>query len=103
MTILSKLVAKRNDNGYIIYVFKCLDEQIIRQTPYVMCTRFPNWNHREIEIGEVGYLEFMEIKAGEDTWFDGANQIPYRYNMIQFLRFIEQQEDETIENNRYIV
>ena len=66
-----------------------------------MCTRFPNWNHRELEIGEIGYLEFVEIKAGDDTWFDGATKIPYRYNMIQFIRFIEQQDEETVE--RYIV
>ncbi len=101
MTIFAKLVAERNDNGYIVYVFKCLDKEVAKESPYVMCTRFPNWNHRELEIGEIGYLEFVEIKAGDDTWFDGATRIPYRYNMIQFIRFIEQQDEETVE--RYIV
>ena len=101
MTIFAKLVAERNDSGYIIYVFKCLDKEVAKESPYVMCTRFPNWNHRELEIGEIGYLEFVEIKAGDDTWFDGATRIPYRYNMIQFIRFIEQQDEETVE--RYIV
>ena len=101
MTIFAKLVAERNDNGYISDVFKCLDKEVAKESPYVMCTRFPNWNHRELEIGEIGYLEFVEIKAGDDTWFDGATRIPYRYNMIQFIRFIEQQDEETVE--RYIV
>ena len=86
---------------FSIYVFKCLDKEVAKESPYVMCTRFPNWNHRELEIGEIGYLEFVEIKAGDDTWFDGATRIPYRYNMIQFIRFIEQQDEETVE--RYIV
>lgn len=89
ITILAKLVAKEKDTlGYITYVFECLDEDIIKQSRYIMCTRFPNWNHRNIEISETGYLNFVEIRAGIDKWFDGNNMIPYNYNNIQFLKFI---------------
>ena len=90
MTILAKLLASERDSmGYVTYVFECLDENIIRQTKYIMCTRFPNWDHRKIEIGEIGFLNFFEIKAGIDKWYDGKNFIPYRYNNIQFIKFIE--------------
>ena len=72
MTILARLVAKEEDAlNYITYVFECLDEEILKDTKYVMCTRYPNWNHRMIDIDEVGYLNFFEIRAGVDKWFDG--------------------------------
>lgn len=95
MTVLAKLVAKSEDiSGYITYVFKCLELD-----EYVMCTRFPNWDHRVIKIGEIGYLNFYEIRAGIDQWFDGEKMVPYRYNNIQFDRFIEKKED----NNEFTI
>lgn len=96
MTILAKLIASEKETmGYIVYVFQCLDKDIIKETKYVMCTRFPNWEHKDIEIGEVGYLSFIEIKAGIDKWYDGNNMIPYRYNNIQFLKFIKKPKKKT--------
>jgi len=93
MTILGKLVASESDTlGYITYVFECLDSDVAKETRYIMCTRFPNWDHREIKIGEVGYLNFFEIRAGIDKWFDGNKMIPYNYNNIQFIKFIEKKE-----------
>lgn len=96
MTILAKLLASESDPmGYTTYVFECLDENIIRQTKYIMCTRFPNWDHRKIEIGEIGFLNFFEIKAGIDKWYDGKNFIPYRYNNIQFIKFVEKPDKKS--------
>lgn len=90
MTILAKLLASEEDTlGYITYVFLCLDKEIQRQTKYLMCTRFPNWEHRNLEIGEIGYLTIFEIRAGIDKWFDGNKMVPYNYNNIQFLKFIK--------------
>ena len=90
MTVLAKLLASEEDAlGYTTYVFECLDEDVIKETRYIMCTRYPNWDHRKIEIGEVGFLNFFEVKAGIDKWFDGNKFIPYRYSNIQFMKFIE--------------
>ena len=62
MTVLACLVAKEVDTlGYITYVFECLDKEVVELSKYIMCTRYPNWNHRAIELGEVGYLNFVEI------------------------------------------
>ena len=84
ITILAKLVAKLDDvGGYITYVFIDLESK-----EYLMCTRFPNWEHRELRLGEIGYLEYMEIRAGIDLWFDGTKMVPYNYNNIQFIKFI---------------
>lgn len=93
MTVLAKLVASETDPlDYTTYVFECLDADVIKETRYIMCTRWPNWDHRNIEIGEVGYLNFVEIRAGIDKWFDGTKMIPYNYNNVQFVKFIEKKE-----------
>lgn len=95
--VLGKLVAKTKDVlGYITYVFELIEESEIERldTKYIMCTRFPNWEHRIIDLEEIGYLQFVEIIAGISSWFDGNKMIPYRYNNIQFIKFIEKQEKE---------
>ena len=95
MTILSKLLAIDPDPmGYVTYVFECLDKEIIKESKYIMCTRFPNWNHRSLDIGEIGYLNFVEIRAGIDKWFDGNRMIPYLYNNIQFIKFVSKPRDK---------
>lgn len=98
MTILAKLVAKCDDTlGYITYVFECLDEEIRTQTKYIMCTRFPNWEHKPVNIDDKGYLNFREVQAGIDKWFDGNNMIPYKYTGIHFIKFIEKPESKSYE------
>lgn len=101
MTVLSRLVAKEEDTlGYITYVFECLDKEMILQSRYIMCTRYPNWAHKEIKLGEEGYLFFVEIRAGIDKWFDGKDFIPYNYNNIQFIKFIQKPREE---NHKFIM
>lgn len=93
MTILARLLASEEDSqGYITYVFECLDEDMINETKYIMCTRFPNWDHKDISLGEVGYLKFFEVEAGIDKWFDGKNMVPYRYDGCHFIKFVKKPE-----------
>ena len=54
-----------------------------------MCTRWPNWEHRNIEINESGYLTYKEVIAGQDTWWDGSKFIPYNYTNIIFIKFVK--------------
>ena len=94
MVALVKLVAdEHNPLDYTTYVFECLEDEMRKETKYILCTRFPNWDHRALKLGEIGYLEFEEIRAGMDKWFDGNTMVPYRYNMIQFIRFITKPEE----------
>lgn len=100
MTILAQLVASNTDNcGYITYVFKYLDNSS-EDSRYIMCVRYPNWDHRMLKIGEKGFLSFLEIKAGEDKWFNGKEMIPYNYSTVQFLKFINMPESL---DNKYIM
>lgn len=93
MVALVKLVAISEDMfGYITYVFECLEEYMIKQTKYIMTTRWPNWEHRLIEINEIGYLNFKEIRAGIDTWWDGTQMVPFKYDTVQFIKFVEKPE-----------
>lgn len=96
MVILAELVAYDTDPmGYTLYVFRCLDSEIKKYCPYCMCTRYPNWNHKSIKLGDIGYLHYEEVFAGKDSWFDGNKMIPYKYNAVQFIRFIEKPQSQS--------
>lgn len=98
MTALVQLVASNSDSlGYINYVFKCLEDKMDLGSKYIMATRYPNWDHRSISLGEIGFLTFTEVKAGIDTWYNGEKMIPYKYNAIQFLKFIEKPKESSQE------
>jgi len=87
-TIHAKLIAKQEDSmGYTNYVFRDVDN--VEERIYISCTRLPNWNCSNIELGDVGYLTTREVKAGEDTWYDGENNNPYKYNAVYFHLFID--------------
>jgi hypothetical protein len=94
-TVLAKLVMQEEDTmGYITYVFECLDPEVSAFTKYIMCTRFPNWQHGVIETDVEGFLHFREVVAGKDTWYDGSRMIPYQFSNIHFIKFIPKIEKE---------
>jgi hypothetical protein len=93
LTIKCQLITQECDiGGYITYVFKNLDKAPFGHN-YIMVTRWPNWNHRDLELGEIGYLNYREVVAGVDTWYDGTNFIPYNYTNIIFIKFVKEQDN----------
>lgn len=64
-----------------------------------MVTRWPNWQHRDLKLGEKGFLEYKEVQAGIDTWWDGEKFIPYNYSNIIFIKFIEEQKIDNSKKN----
>ena len=103
MVIKAKLVAKDEVlSGYSTYVFECLDEEVRKETKYLMCTRFPHWETPRIEINTEGFLHFEEREAGEDKWYDKQSKewYSFNYDMIQFIRFVEIPKKE---DNEYIM
>lgn len=98
--VYSKLMAIRNDiGGYIVYVFELLESESLFDK-YVMCTRFPNWDSPMLSLGDVGFLKYKEVFAGEDKWFDSntGQMIPYKYTGIHFIDFVyeKQKTDDLI-------
>lgn len=75
---------------YTTYVFKTLEnrDRDFLQSNYVMCIRYPNWDHRPLSKGEEGFLCYRLIQEGVDKYFDGENIIPYNKTTIQFMKFI---------------
>lgn len=95
ITVKAQLVAKEHDLlGYITYVFKCLESNIPFGHQYIMMTRLPNWNHKNIDIGEIGYVEYEEIHAGE-KWYNpqDGTYVPYRYTNIYFVKFVKEADN----------
>lgn len=95
ITIKAQLVAKENDLlDYTTYVFKCLENNIPFGHHYCMMTRCQNWNHRDIDVGEIGYVEYEEVKAG-DTWFNPQTNtyVPYNYTNIYFIKFVKEKDN----------
>lgn len=98
ITIYSKLLAAEQDlMGYITYVFKCLESNVPFGHQYCMVTRLPNWQCRDIEIGEIGYLTYNEVIAGKDKWFcpETGQMIPYNYTNIYFVKFVKEKADNS--------
>lgn len=94
-TTLCKLIEIECDiSNYITYVFKILDsdEANFLGSLYVMCVRYPNWDHRMLNKGEFGYLTYNIVAAGIDTW--GQECTPYKYSAIQFIKFVDEKNDK---------
>ena len=82
---------------YTMYVF-----QVLETKEYIMCTKLPNWQTPNINIGDIGFLEFQNVKAGE-TYFDPKTQtkVCYSYTNSYFLNFI--QRTNISQNNEIIL
>jgi len=93
--IKGQLLCKETDiGGYVTYVFKNLDKASFGQN-YLMLTRWYNWEHRPIDIGEIGYVEYQEVHAGVDTYYDriSDSMVKYNYNNLIFIKFIKEQDN----------
>jgi len=90
-----QLVASEHDLlGYITYVFKSLEEAPFGKK-YLMLTRCPNWDARDLDIGEKGYVTYNEVQAGKDSWYcpETGRTIPYNYTNIYFIKFVKETDN----------
>lgn len=96
MVIHGKVIAKKNDIlGYSNIIVENLDDAPFGHK-YILTTVCPRWQSRIPKVGEVGYLEYSENRAGEDVWYDRYKNtfVPYNYNMFQFLKFIVEEKKD---------
>ena len=79
---------------YTLYVFKNLDEQDDSLLRYITVTKVPNWNCKELNLGDKGYLECEYVNAGDNYYQVSTNTIEkYNYTVCYLINFIEKQED----------
>ena len=78
-------------DNYIIYVFENLDCKD-HELKYFMCTRFPNWEQSEFQIGDRGYVNIKYVKEGVSQWYDGEKMNVYKYTNVVFLKFVKEPE-----------
>jgi hypothetical protein len=102
-TIYCKVLeVSHNPFGYIDYVVESLDpiQEKFLITKYLIVTQFPNWDHRELHKGDIGFLKYKKIIPGVDKWFDGKDMVDYKsFEGWQFIKFV----DKTPELNRNII
>lgn len=88
LTFRGRLVAQFTDYAeFKTYVFANMDATT-KEEKYVMCTQFPNWQQNYIGVGDIGYVTIRSVVAGQDTWFDGTQHVPYKNTGIHFLKFV---------------
>lgn len=85
------------DDTYTTYVFQNLNNK-----EYIMCTKLPNWQTPEINIGDIGFLEYEDVKAGE-SYFDSKQGVimKYLYTNTYFINFMR--ETNILQNGEIIL
>lgn len=90
-----KLVACRNGT-YTNYVFK--DNE---SNEYIFCTRLPNWQIPDISIGDIGYLHYIKVKAGDEYLNPETGElIYYKYTNTYLQNFVKKSD---VINNKEII
>lgn len=87
MIVNAKLLTVK-EGRYTVYVFKNLDADT-----YIMCTRLPNWQTSNLEIGDEGFLKYAEAVAGEKYFNPATNtEHVYNYSNVYFENFIQKSD-----------
>ena len=87
-----KVLAKREDQ-YSLFVFKDLESNEL-----IMCTKLPNWNMPNLEVGEIGFIKLEKVSAGENFYNpDDGSEGTYRYNNVYLHNFVR--ESDIMESN----
>lgn len=91
-----KLVANKDDR-YTMYVFQNLETK-----KYIMCTRMPNWQVPDVQVGNIGFLKYAVVQAG-DTYYDVITEefSKFKYSNVYFINFIL--KTEILHNNEIIL
>ncbi len=94
--IKATLVALR-EGQYTVYVFENADTG-----EPLMCTRQPNWDGKELDMFQTGYLSYKFIQAGRDCWYkaDENQWFPYVFTANYFLDFVP--ITHTLNNGRVV-
>lgn len=95
-TVLVELKALQSDSlGYVNYVFENLEDSNV-WTKYIWCVRYPNWQCRDLNITDKGYLTYELHNAGIDKWYNGDSFVYFKTTHYQFINFIDKPTNNEI-------
>ena len=61
---------------------------------YITVTICPNWQNEDVKIGDVGYVEYDFVEAGENYFERDSKEVKqYNYSTNYFINFITKRED----------
>ena len=72
---------------YSMYVFKECNS-----SEYIMCTRLPNWQVPDVNVGMKGFLQYQIVHAGDEYTTPDGEVIKYRYSNSYFINFVNKSE-----------
>lgn len=81
---------------YTLYVFEELSSG-----EYIICTRLPNWQVPEINIGDKGYLQYQDVNAGDEYVTPNGDKVQYRYSNVYFINFVS--KSDIVKNKEIIL
>lgn len=94
-TYLGEVVAIQ-PGQYTVYVFKNLDENNNSLFRYFTVTKLPNWNCKNLQIGDIGYVECDYVNAGDSYYQTSTGETSiYNYTVCYLINFIEKQQTIT--------
>lgn len=96
-TLKAQLIAKSDKlNGFQTLVFK----DVKYKADYIMVTVFPNWDMPTIQLGDIGYLKYREVIAGQDTWYNVETQaqVYYKNTDCHFIEFVHEPKIQNLLN-----
>lgn len=97
-TVYGTIVAYQ-EGQYKQMVIKNLDELENSWDRYIMMTICPNWQGVLPKLNDTGYIEFEEVKGGDNYFRVTTGNIDtYKYSGCYFLNFIK--EPEIIESKK---
>lgn len=83
--VFAELIAIK-DSTYTVYVFKDLDTK-----GYLMCTKLPNWQTPELNIGDKGFVSIEHVNAGQEYFnLETQSNSKYMYTNIYFKNFVKE-------------
>lgn len=94
VTIYCKILVIR-ECQYTDIVVEDLNRDVTDDLKYVTVVKTPNWEAPQLNVGDVGYLQFQSVQGGKSKWFnkdEGDFEI-YKYTNNYFLNFFKEKDE----------
>lgn len=93
ITIYCKILVI-DENQYTHIVVEDLGRDYSDDLKYVTVTLLPNWEYKDLEIGNIGYLQFQPVEGGKTQYFKRLCEDfeIYKYSNNYFINFFKEKE-----------